>query len=265
MKKAFTQFTSQLSFMCRELRASKEEILRRCDLCLEGQYPDANEDDRIASLIVVCEYAFDGDQSRHVFVKESSFIDWLIDSCPKFDKFNWFDAYTRIIGTKAIAFHFPCDANMESFLFVCGVEEKKEEPFGMISFGKKGGMFFYPKKQSEAEIESSNSLRAIRSYKLAVASLLYMDCFPECVVPGAPEYVKHPAHHKYKDQIDLSISPKIMQKGTHASPTAHYRSGHFRFLASDKFKNKRFQSVFVCHTFVNGQAETILSPEDASN
>jgi len=51
--------------------------------------------------------------------------------------------------------------------------------------------------------------------------------------------------------------------GPHASPEGHFRRGHFRVLKSERFVNKRWQSVFVRQTFVGGEAKTVLSPEQA--
>jgi len=185
----------------------------------------------------------------------------LIKSCPTLERFNWFEAFNNA-GLQPKIFHFPCDAKIHSFLFYCATDPQKKIQFGFISAGINGAMFFYPSQDCEQSVLATTSEMA-KLYKIAVASLLYEECFPECVIQGPPEYIKHPSHHKYKSQQHLAISPKILQSGSHASPKAHFRSGHFRVLKSEKFKNKRFQVVFVSQTFVKGKAETILSPEQA--
>lgn len=97
--------------------------------------------------------------------------------------------------------------------------------------------------------------------KLFCGLAMYWSCFPETVKDGVPEDLKHTAYHNNPVNKTVSVSPEIFH-GDHASPTAHFRKGHFRCLRSEKFKNKRFQVVFVHETFVNGKAKTVLAPEE---
>lgn len=104
-------------------------------------------------------------------------------------------------------------------------------------------------------------------WKLVLGTGMYISCFPEVVKFGPPDDLKHPAHHQYCEPITIGISENIKERaslgGSHSSPTAHFRKGHFRILRSDKFTHKRFQSVFVSETFVNrDKSLTVLSPEE---
>ena len=99
--------------------------------------------------------------------------------------------------------------------------------------------------------------------KLIAGIALYVDCFGEALVDGVPTDLKHPAHHAHKSSKTIGIVDKIKQSlgGTHASPSAHYRVGHFRILKSERYVNKRFQTIWVDGVFVKGRSKTVLTPE----
>jgi len=43
--------------------------------------------------------------------------------------------------------------------------------------------------------------------------------------------------------------------------TPHFRSGYFRHLSSDFYKNKKGQIIFIHETFVKGTAQTVISKD----
>jgi hypothetical protein len=95
-------------------------------------------------------------------------------------------------------------------------------------------------------------------YTRMIAGLgLYITCFPEQVVAGIPSDAKR-AEYAASNARTIGISSTVLH---HGGVTPHYRAGHFRLLSSDRFINKRGQIVFVHGCFVNGQANTVLSPE----
>lgn len=78
-----------------------------------------------------------------------------------------------------------------------------------------------------------------------------------------PEDLNFPEMHAaVKEAQTIEVSPRVRGDGTHASPTGHFRTGHFRVLRDEKFTHKRFQSVWVRQAWVgSGECETVLSPE----
>lgn len=84
---------------------------------------------------------------------------------------------------------------------------------------------------------------------------LYIRCFPEAVKEGFPEFAKHPAHFKGEKCHAVRTVPQIMERD---GPVPHFRNGHFRFLASERFTKKRWQTIFVSESFIKGKAKTIV-------
>ena len=93
---------------------------------------------------------------------------------------------------------------------------------------------------------------------------VYLDCFPEMLLPGIPKDMVDPGWRSPYPTFTLGQAEAIRLpgSGTHASPIGHLREGHFKTLRSEKFVNKRFQTIFVRGCFVNGKAATVLSPEE---
>jgi len=99
--------------------------------------------------------------------------------------------------------------------------------------------------------------------KLIVGLGLYASCFPEVIKDGPPQDLKHPANHQYEHPVQIGVAKEVFsQGGTHESPVAHFRKGHFRVLRSEKFTHKRFQSIWIRDMIVKGKAVTVLSPEE---
>lgn len=92
--------------------------------------------------------------------------------------------------------------------------------------------------------------------KLLFGLSLYMDAFPDAIVPAADHSVHHLRHYK-GEQRQVGRSP-VMEHEERQARSPHWRRGHFRVLHSEKFTHKRGQAVFVKGTFVKGQAFDIL-------
>jgi hypothetical protein len=93
------------------------------------------------------------------------------------------------------------------------------------------------------------------------ACVAYIRCFPETVVDGIPDDLKHPNHHKYGRSKTVGIADGLIVRD---GPSPHFRSGHFRHLTSDRYTTKRGMTVFVRGAFVKGKAKTVLSPEEVA-
>ena len=92
------------------------------------------------------------------------------------------------------------------------------------------------------------------------AAISYMKCFPDTVISGVPFDAKHPAHFRKFIAKSVGMHKSLVERG---GPSPHYRTGHFRYLESERFKKARFTTVFVHGTFVKGKSKVVLSPEDS--
>lgn len=107
------------------------------------------------------------------------------------------------------------------------------------------------------------SLTILKMFRLAINTIAYMNCFPDCVTDGVPNNLFEKSVIKADRNVTIELSEKIKEIGN--SPTSkipHFRKGHFRFLRSDYFAKKKGQMVFVGETMVKGKAKTVsMSPE----
>jgi len=95
-------------------------------------------------------------------------------------------------------------------------------------------------------------------FRLALNTIAYMNCFPDCVADGVPKDLFEKSVRKTDRNVTLHLADKI--KDIENSPTSkipHFRKGHFRSLQSDYFANKKGQIIFVAETMVKGKAKTV--------
>lgn len=88
--------------------------------------------------------------------------------------------------------------------------------------------------------------------------MLYLCAFPEKVIDGVPNdfRINKMATVLGGKRFHLKTSDKMIDK---SSPIPHIRSGHFRRLESDYYKNKKGQVVWIESTMVKGKAKTVLN------
>ena len=116
---------------------------------------------------------------------------------------------------------------------------------------------FYPRGTDEGSNEDCDTalVRAV-----VFSAMAYVQAFPEMVVDGIPEDLRHGPRYRGRKCMRVGMSPSLILRD---GPSPHYRMGHFRYLQSDRFKKMRGKTIFVHGTFVKGKAKTVLSPEDS--
>jgi len=108
------------------------------------------------------------------------------------------------------------------------------------------------RKQDEKSVTSS------KMFRLAINTIAYMKCFPECVADGVPKITLDKNENRSERNVILSVSEKITDYDhTQVSKIPHYRRGHFRLLQSDHYTHKQGQLVYVTETMVKGKAKTV--------
>lgn len=112
------------------------------------------------------------------------------------------------------------------------------------------------KKQDE------QSLTSTKMFRLAINTIAYMKCFPECVAQGVPKITVEKNENRSQRNIIFSLSEKITDYDrTQVSKIPHFRKGYFRLLQSDYFTHKKGKLVYVTETMVKGKAKTISTSE----
>jgi hypothetical protein len=111
--------------------------------------------------------------------------------------------------------------------------------------------------------KDENSIELANYFRLAVNTIAYIRCFPDCVSDGVPKVSDTRNHRDLKKTICVKISENVIQTTSDStSKIPHFRKGFFRELRSDYFTNKQGQIVYVSETMVKGKAKTVsLSSE----
>jgi len=112
------------------------------------------------------------------------------------------------------------------------------------------------RKQDEKSVTSS------KMFRLAINTIAYMKCFPECVAEGVPKITLEKNEKRSERNVIFSVSEKITDSDrTQVSRIPHFRKGYFRLLQSDYFTHKQGQLIYVTETMVKGKAKTISTSE----
>jgi len=301
MKKSYTTYVP--GRMCpgmtddeeAEYLANAAETLVKASI--NGDAGDAEYEER-AFLMNCLQLGFADNRTRqgrgqHLYIRTEEFANWLVGCVRSFEKDHIALMVEQGRKTGASVFgndpdifiyHFPCGSSWSSFMAVPFIEKLDHTPNKcptmLLQFSNsasdscrklQGSIPLTGVTEKElirknlGEIKTSDSHHEIlvSAAKLVVSAAMYADCFPECIIPGVPGDLKHPAFHTAQAVFTMNVAPKINLGGTHASPCAHPRTHHWRVLRSERFVNKRWQAILIPDTYVRGRAKTILSPEEA--
>lgn len=161
------------------------------------------------------------------------------------------------------ALHVPNEADGYAFSLFIEEDNSIELHF---SHGKNGGRMsekFYKDLSKKYDTES---LIILKMFRLALNTIAYMSCFPDCVADGVPKDIFEKHIPKANRNISFEISEKIKDiEASSISKIPHFRRGHFRLLESDYFTNKKGQVIFISETIVKAKAKTVLSTPNKNN
>lgn len=153
------------------------------------------------------------------------------------------------------ALHLPYEADGYAFSLSLEADGSVELYF---SLGENGGRMsdkFYTDTIKKADVIS---LTTSKMFRLAINTIAYMNCFPDCVADGVPKNLFERSEDKSVKNFTFQLSDKIRDsENSQPSKIPHFRKGHFRSLQSDYFANKKGQIVFVGETMVKGKAKTV--------
>ena len=158
------------------------------------------------------------------------------------------------------ALHLPYEAN--GYAFSLSIEEDGAVEL-YFSQGENGGRvsdkFYADLNKKDDEI----SLTISKMFRLAINTIAYMNCFPDCVADGVPKNLFERSKDKSERNLTFQLSEKIRDiDNSQLSKIPHFRKGHFKLLQSDYFVNKKGQIIFVAETMVKGKAKTVsMSPK----
>ncbi|MXO04382.1 hypothetical protein [Flavobacterium sp. HBTb2-11-1] len=158
------------------------------------------------------------------------------------------------------ALHLPYEADGYAFSLSIEADGSVDLYFALGENGGRMSDRFY------ADVNKKNdaiSLTQAKVFRLAINTIAYMKCFPDCVSDGVPQNLLERNENKLAKNFTFQSSEKIKEnQNSPLSKIPHFRKGHFRVLHSDYFANKKGEVIFVTETMVKGNAKTVsTSPE----
>jgi hypothetical protein len=106
--------------------------------------------------------------------------------------------------------------------------------------------------------KDEKSLALSKMFRLAINTIAYMKCFPECVTEGVPRISYDRNEGRSSRNVTFQLSEKITDsENTQRSKIPHFRKGFFRVLRSDFYTHKQGQIIYVTETMVKGKAKTV--------
>jgi hypothetical protein len=151
--------------------------------------------------------------------------------------------------------HVPYETNGYAFSFSIDEDETLELYY---SYGTHNGALTDKFYSELIKSEDKKSIFLANAFRLAINTIAYMKCFPECVIDGVPRITIERDERRSDKNITFSISDKVSEiEKSDQSKIPHFRRGFFRSLKSDFYTHKKDQLVFVHETMVKGRARTI--------
>ncbi|MCQ4139282.1 hypothetical protein [Chryseobacterium sp. EO14] len=211
----------------------------------------------------------------HIFFIEKYLQDFLentnlsdIDGIRKYLYDNGEKKHITYIKTKGKAncvyysfgLHIPNEKNGYAFALTL-FENNTLELF--FSHGKNNGVLsdlFYKDLNNKKDLQS---ITLSKMFRLAINTIAYMKCFPECVKDGVPKISIPRGEDRSDNNIIFKMSEKIYDNSNYQiSKIPHFRKGYFRLLTSDYYTHKKGQLIYISETMVKGKAKTVSKSDN---
>ncbi|WP_431608775.1 hypothetical protein [Chryseobacterium sp. 'Rf worker isolate 10'] len=176
--------------------------------------------------------------------------------------------YTKVKGSSncvyySFGLHIPNEKNGYAFALSLFDNDTLELYF---SHGKNNGVLsdiFYTNLSKKQDLQS-NTL--CRMFRLAINTIAYMKCFPECITEGVPKISFPRGENRSDNNVIFKMSDKIYYEINYQiSKIPHFRKGYFRLLISDYYTHKKGQLIYISETMVKGKAKTMSTSDKIKN
>lgn len=176
--------------------------------------------------------------------------------------------YTKIKGNVncvyySFGLHIPNEKNGYAFALTLFENNTLELYF---SHGKNNGVLsdiFYKDLNNKQDLQS---ITLSKMFRLAINTIAYMKCFPECVTDGVPKISFPRGEDRSDNNVIFKMSDKIYDESNYQiSKIPHFRKGYFRLLNSDYYTHKKGQLIYISETMVKGKAKTVSKSDNIEN
>jgi hypothetical protein len=151
--------------------------------------------------------------------------------------------------------HIPFETNGYAFSLSLEEDGSMELYFSQgLGHGRLSDKFYNDLNKKKDE----ESRKFCRMFRLAINTIAYMKCFPDCVTEGVPNITYSNNEERSERNVTFQVSEKITEsENSQPSKIPHFRKGHFKVLRSDYYKKKKGQVIYVTETMVKGKAKTV--------
>jgi hypothetical protein len=211
----------------------------------------------------------------HIFFLDKGLRDFLermplsdIESIKKYLYENGESKEVLYLNTKSksncvvyiFGLHLPFET--DGYTFSVSLEEDGAVEL-YFSNGKNGGRVsdkFYADLNKK---DDDHSQTLANMFRLAINTIAYMKCFPDCVTDGVPSDIFIRSENLSAKNVTFQTSEKVRGiESSQVSKMPHFRKGYFKVLQSDYYVHKKGEIIFVAETMVKGSAKTVAtSPE----
>ncbi len=156
---------------------------------------------------------------------------YLYENGKSTDVFHTYSKETSKSVVYKFALHLPNDADGHAF----SLSLESDGSVGLyFSRGENGGRmsdkFYLEVNKKSDEVSLTHS----RMFRLAINTIAYMNCFPDCVAEGVPKDLLFERNeNRPPSNLTFQVSEKIRAyENLPLSKVPHFRRGHFRLLQS---------------------------------
>lgn len=260
-----------------KLKLDKKALYLKIKSDIHFSYPKAIKPEENTREILGTELWWDDYQhtTTHVFFMDKYLKNFLqatnlsdLEGIKQFLKENGSIQNVSAIKTREIsrvtiysyAIHVPYEKN--GYSFSLGIDQAMKMT---LSFCMGNIVSAIPEDKYKFLLQENDKLSQFNAstFRLAINTLAYMSCYPECVTDGVPNIIQD--DYTEKQTITVNLSDKVLESNrTGSTVQPHFRKGYFRHLKSDFYKGKRNKIIFVHETMVNARAKTIHTANDLS-
>lgn len=116
--------------------------------------------------------------------------------------------------------------------------------------------YFLKSKEDNAKLK-------VKAFQLCINTIMYMDCYPECIVDGIPEDMDANSYPEKTCKLSASEDIKeIIRSGGEKSP--YIKGTYFMTFRDERYTKMRGKTIRVKAKFIKGKAVTAKTAEDFS-
>jgi hypothetical protein len=216
-----------------------------------------------SSHYLLYKHIIDG-EAMHIFIESEELFNWLYNLEIKDDSLvldfinnkkiisplnDYIKHKNDVLYNLSIIIHHK-NIEYESFKFFIVTKGNSKSYFILHEEDKLINKYYFYDSH-----EDNNNLILPKSLNLIFNLLFYISAFSDNLIDSPPSDIYISDHYKGNNKYLLKTHPTLLEHG-YTSP--HFRRGHFRYLQNERYKEKRFHTVFVKSSFIHGDAKTVI-------